>query len=122
MTGFLVALRQRRQIPRTHFGQDLNTEKHSHDPRKRPGGSNTGRSGGGHLLVGVQHGQQQVVWAELSALLLQREARQQAALLVVALGGLLAQPLHGERIGLAGTQWRRRRKEKSGREQNDIVR
>lgn len=77
------------------------------EPWKGSGESSVEGGGGGgglHLLVGVQHGQQQVLWAKLSALLLQREARQQAALLVVALGRLLAQPLHGERVGLAGTQ------------------
>lgn len=60
-----------------------------------------------HLLVGVQDGQQQVMRGELSALLLQREARQEATILVVALGGLFTQPQHGEGVGLAGTQRRR---------------
>lgn len=59
-----------------------------------------------HLLVGVQDGQQQVMRGELSALLLQREARQEATILVVALGGLLAQPQHREGVGLTGAQQR----------------
>lgn len=102
VTGLLVALRQRRQIPGTDLGQDLNTDKTQSRPRKHSGESIT--TVGLYLLVGVQHGQQQVLREKLSALLLQREARQQAALLVVTLGGLLTQPLHGERVGLAGTQ------------------
>lgn len=60
-----------------------------------------------HLLVGVQDSQQQVMRGELSALLLQREARQKATILVVALGGLLTQPQHGEGVSLAGVQRRR---------------
>lgn len=108
VTGLLVALGQRGQVPGTDFGQDLGTEN-TVKTRNPPDGSaatEQNKPGGLHLLVGVQDGQQQVLWAKLSALLLQREARQQAALLVVTLGGLLAQPQHGEGVGLAGTQRR----------------
>lgn len=57
-----------------------------------------------HLFVGVQDGQQQVMRGQQSAFLLQREARQEAAFLVVALGGLLTQPRHSAGVGLTGAQ------------------
>ncbi|KAF3844940.1 hypothetical protein F7725_008103 [Dissostichus mawsoni] len=47
-------------------------------------------------------GQQQVLRAEQGAFLLQREARQEATLLVVTLSGLLTQPGHGARVRLTG--------------------
>ena len=57
-----------------------------------------------HLFVGVQDGQQQVLRGEQSAFLLQREARQEATLLVVTLSGLLTQPGHGAGVCLTGAQ------------------
>ncbi|KAF3845374.1 hypothetical protein F7725_008537, partial [Dissostichus mawsoni] len=57
---------------------------------------------GGSSLGFQNDGQQQVLRAEQGAFLLQREARQEATLLVVTLSGLLTQPGHGARVRLTG--------------------